>query len=82
MLAAGGVEYFDEDRQGHYMISADGSLWVGYDNPQSLTTKVDFLKSKGLRGAMVWAIELDDFRNQAWPCLKAIKSAMDGYRST
>jgi len=81
MLAAGGVEYYDEARQGPYMITADGSTWVGYDNPESLAVKVEFMMSKGLAGTMAWAIELDDFRQQQWPCLKAIKEAMSGYRT-
>merc|ERR1712113_617423 len=79
MLAQGGVEYYDEEREAPYMISSDGAQWVGYDNPHSLSVKVDFLKSRGLRGYMVWAIELDDFRNEAYPCLRALKESLGDY---
>ena len=40
-----------------------GNLWVGFEDPDSLELKVDFLKARGLRGAMFWAVDLDDFQN-------------------
>jgi len=80
MIASGANKYYDEVRQAPYIIK--GNQWIGYDNPRSLRVKVDFLKSKGLRGVMVWAIELDDFRGQQYPCLNAIKDALAGYRQS
>ncbi|CAB3987224.1 chitinase-3 1 isoform X1 [Paramuricea clavata] len=41
-----------------------GDLWVGFDTPESLVKKVGFLKKKGLRGAMFWAVDLDDFTGE------------------
>ncbi|XP_030076726.1 acidic mammalian chitinase-like [Microcaecilia unicolor] len=38
-----------------------GSEWVGFDNAKSYEYKVEFLKANGFGGAMVWAIDLDDF---------------------
>ncbi|XP_043932141.1 acidic mammalian chitinase-like [Protopterus annectens] len=38
-----------------------GSEWVGYDNIKSIEGKVQYLKDHGFGGAMVWAIDLDDF---------------------
>jgi len=80
MLDQGGVSYWDEARGVPYMISADGSQWVSYDDERSLQIKLDFLKEKKLRGAMVWALELDDWRNSEWPLLNTIKSGLAGYR--
>ena len=57
-----------------------GDLWVGFDDPESLKLKVDFLKAKGLRGAMFWAIDLDDFQNVCnqgkYPLLSAVAEAL------
>jgi len=80
MLEQGGVSYWDEQRGVPYMISADGTQWVSYDDERSLEIKLDFLKEKKLRGTMVWALELDDWRQSQWPLLNTIKNGLAGYR--
>ncbi|XP_012872936.1 PREDICTED: chitotriosidase-1 [Dipodomys ordii] len=35
--------------------------WVGFDDVESFKAKVNYLKQKGLGGAMVWSLDLDDF---------------------
>jgi len=41
-------------------VTQDGE-WVGYDNVRSVKAKAAWARSKGLRGTMVWALDLDDF---------------------
>jgi chitinase len=82
----GAHEYWDDERKVPYIISKDGTQWIGYDNKKSLILKTDFLKSRGLRGAMFWAIELDDVTGalsdgQEYPLMNAVKTALGDYRT-
>ncbi|XP_008828569.1 chitinase-3-like protein 1 isoform X1 [Nannospalax galili] len=59
-----------------------GNQWVGYDDEESVKSKVQYLKNKQLAGAMVWALDLDDFRgsfcgqNLRFPLINTIKEAL------
>ncbi|CAG2112038.1 unnamed protein product [Medioppia subpectinata] len=70
--------HWDDQRKATYAVM--GTDWVGYDNEQSIMAKVDFIKSKGLGGAMVWAIETDDFNGLCgkgkFPLLNAINNGL------
>ncbi|XP_043818440.1 chitinase-3-like protein 2 [Dromiciops gliroides] len=68
-----------------------GNQWVGFDDIESVETKVQYLKNSELGGAMIWSIDLDDFTGEfckkgPFPLLQAIKktlgSANKGVRST
>ncbi|GAB6026993.1 hypothetical protein CHUAL_013659 [Chamberlinius hualienensis] len=62
-----------------------GSQWVGYDNPQSIAEKVQYLLDNGLHGAMVWSIETDDFRSLCGPkniIQTTIRNGLDGGSTT
>lgn len=48
-----------EDQKVPYAFK--GNEWIGFDNLTSYKYKVDFLKTNNFGGAMVWAIDLDDF---------------------
>lgn len=41
-----------------------GDQWVSFDDVDIIREKVNFIKSKNLAGGMVWALDLDDFRNR------------------
>lgn len=50
---------FDEVRRVPYAFQGD--QWIGYENVQSLTEKVQYAKDHQLAGMMVWEINDDDF---------------------
>ena len=84
-LSQGWTRVWENEQKAPYAYS--GVNWVGYDDIESLTIKVDYLKSKGLGGAMVWAIDLDDFSgsycNQGkYPLITFIKSRLTTSSST
>lgn len=57
----------------------NGKLWVGYDDPASLINKVNWAKSEGFGGVMLWSIETDDNLGLCqlgrFPLCNAIKNA-------
>ncbi|XP_061434274.1 chitotriosidase-1-like [Lethenteron reissneri] len=55
--------------------------WVGYDDIPSYRQKVCWLKLKGLGGAMMWSLDMDDFtgkacKGEAYPLLKLVKKIL------
>ncbi|XP_075052136.1 acidic mammalian chitinase-like [Mixophyes fleayi] len=57
--------------------------WIGFDNRDSYNCKVRFLKESGFGGAMVWAIDLDDFLGTfcgegKYPLISYLKSLLEG----
>jgi len=60
LIKKGAQTYYDESRQCPYIVTSGGE-WVGYDDVKSVKAKAEFARSRGLRGTMVWALDLDDF---------------------
>uniref|UniRef100_A0A8D0B099 chitinase n=1 Tax=Salvator merianae TaxID=96440 RepID=A0A8D0B099_SALMN len=54
-----------DDQKVPYAVK--GNEWVGFDNQTSYDFKVEFLKANNFGGAMVWAIDLDDFSGTFCP---------------
>ena len=57
----------------------EGQL-VTYDNERSISAKVDYINRMGLGGAMIWALDFDDFTGQfcnrgRYPLLTAINKS-------
>ncbi|XP_050540568.1 probable chitinase 10 isoform X2 [Daktulosphaira vitifoliae] len=75
-------------RMGPYAYN--GNQWVGYDDIWSIRQKSEYVKSMNLGGAMIWALDLDDFRNICgqghYPLLTTIVKTLgqrrDNYPST
>jgi GH18 family chitinase len=61
----------------------DNDQWVGYDDRHHITQKAKFIKELNLGGAMIWAIDLDDFNGICCkiksPLLKTVNRELRGY---
>lgn len=51
-----------EGRMGPYAFK--DNQWVSYDDKNTLRRKSELIRSLGLGGGMVWALDLDDFKNR------------------
>ena len=52
-----------------------GNQWIGFDTPSSIKRKMNYVKNKKLGGAMIWAIDLDDYLGACgskWPLLSTM----------
>ncbi|CAO2599629.1 Chitinase-like protein 3 [Lemmus lemmus] len=58
-----------------------GNEWVGYDNIKSFHIKAQWLKNNSFGGAMIWAIDMDDFTGSfcgqgTFPLTSTLKKAL------
>jgi chitinase len=60
LLKAGYTRGFDTGSATPYAYDSAGN-WISYDDKQSFGLKVDYLQQRKLGGAMIWALDLDDF---------------------
>ncbi|XP_066295675.1 acidic mammalian chitinase-like [Branchiostoma lanceolatum] len=79
LLQTGGVRVWDQTNMALYMYR--DSYWAAYDDEMTIQMKVDWLKNRGLGGAMIWALDFDDFSgstcsSQPYPLLTAINKAL------
>lgn len=63
-----------------------GKQWVSFNDVDMIRCKSELVNSMGLGGAMIWALDLDDFRNrcgcEAYPLLKTINRVLRNYPAT
>uniref|UniRef100_A0A182QY58 chitinase n=1 Tax=Anopheles farauti TaxID=69004 RepID=A0A182QY58_9DIPT len=68
-------------RMGPYAYKGD--QWVSFDDQYMIRHKSEFVKAMGLGGAMIWALDLDDFRNlcgcEEYPLLRTINRVLRNY---
>jgi len=60
-LKNGYTSKYDEEQKANYAFKTAEHNWIGYDDEKAIAVKVDFVKTKGLGGAMIWSLDLDDF---------------------
>ena len=56
-----------------YLVDGSGTMVICYDDAESLALKAEFIKEKGLLGAMYWSIEADDMN---WTLSKTLASSL------
>nr|CAD7402605.1 unnamed protein product [Timema poppensis] len=66
------------DRMGPYAFK--GNQWVSFDDAHMIRLKSEYIRDMDLGGGMVWALDLDDFRNRCGdgphPLLNTIRSVL------
>lgn len=67
-----------EGRMGPYAYN--GNQWVSFDDQDTLKRKSHFIRKLGLGGGMIWALDLDDFKNRCGeghhPLLRTIRDVL------
>jgi chitinase len=57
---SGYTKFFHPESKEAYVYNPSTRIWIGYDDPQSMNAKSDYILSKGLGGAMFWELSGDD----------------------
>ena len=60
MLLNGASYIWDDEMKVPYLVK--GNQWVGFDDERSIRNKMDWIKIQGFAGAMVWSVDMDDFK--------------------
>ena len=81
MLYNGANYVYDDEMQVPYAYRDD--QWVGFDDEKAIRNKMKWLKSSGFGGAMVWALDMDDFNGTAcrsvrYPLISVISEELLG----
>ena len=68
---------------GHGPYATSGDQWVSYDDPAAVRRKAEWVVEGGWAGAMVWALDLDDFSRQCgceqFPLLRTLNRVLRRY---
>lgn len=82
MLLNGAVYVWDDEMKVPYLVHGD--QWVGFDDERSIRNKMNWVKTNGFGGAMVWTIDMDDFKgdvcggNVKYPLIGAMREELLG----
>ncbi|MDF2158326.1 glycoside hydrolase family 18 protein [Algoriphagus sp. CAU 1675] len=53
------TRFWDEKAAAPYLYSAQDSVWITFEDQESMKAKMDFIKANGLAGAMFWELSED-----------------------
>ena len=60
-----------------------GNQWTSFDDVNIIRRKSELVRTMGIGGAMIWALDLDDFRNtcgcEHHPLLRTINRVLRAY---
>ncbi|XP_022669699.1 probable chitinase 10 isoform X2 [Varroa jacobsoni] len=83
MMKKGATYVWDDEQKVPYAYLGD--QWVGFDDERSIRNKMKWIKKNGFGGAMIWAIDMDDFQgtctDKKWPLIGAIGEELLGHPS-
>ena len=74
MMIEGANYVWDDEMKVPYLVQGD--QWVGFDDERSIRNKMDWIKTNGYAGAMVWSIDMDDFNGTV--CGSGVKYPLIG----
>lgn len=74
MLLDGASYIWDDEMKVPYLVKGD--QWVGFDDERSIRNKMDWIKTNGFAGAMVWSVDMDDFNGTV--CGSGVKYPLIG----
>lgn len=70
------------DKIGECPYAYKRNQWVGYEDAQSLRVKMNWMREQKYGGAMIWALDLDDYRGvcgEKDPLFNALVKGLEGY---
>lgn len=65
---------WDKKTQTSYLDLEDPKTFVSFDNARSLIRKMDYARSNGLGGVMIWGLGEDVMPDRSQPLLQAVKN--------
>jgi len=74
MMIEGASYIWDDEMKVPYLVQGD--QWVGFDDERSIRNKMDWVKTNGYGGAMVWSVDMDDFNGTV--CGSGVKYPLIG----